>query len=175
MYTGLDGTQNTLSPISGSKVVFLNDLNRSDVSPTVSHLQNRDGIFVTDKARTNRYLDQDTKKTIIKEPLYTVTVQQHRDTPMPTSTYTEVDRISTALFAVRSCNGHHTAEQLVQNDVSKQKWELVFKTSKRKQPYVTIKWYLDTHQKYDLGSPRIEYVFLTLWTKPAKKKRPTTP
>lgn len=51
---------------------------------------------------------------------------------MTTSIYTETDGISTAVFAVKSCNRHHIAEQFIQNNASKQRWELVFKSSKSK-------------------------------------------
>lgn len=59
-------------------------------------------------------------------------LSQYRDPSMSTSIYTEADGISTALFALKSCNRHPIAEQFVQNNVSKQKWELVFKRSKSK-------------------------------------------
>ena len=56
----------------------------------------------------------------------------YRDPSLSASICTEADGISTAVFAVKSCNRYHTAEQFVQNNISKQKWELVFKTSKSK-------------------------------------------
>lgn len=94
----------------------------------------------------------------------------YRDPSMSTFVYTEADGISTALFAVKSCNRHHIEEQFVQSNVSKQKWELVFKSSKSKWPYITTKLYLDTCKKPDLGSPQIQYfVFLMIWTNPTKK------
>lgn len=94
----------------------------------------------------------------------------YRDPSISTFVYTEADGISTALFAVKSCNRHHIEEQFVQSNVSKQKWELVFKSSKSKWPYIITKLYLDTCKKPDLGSPQIQYfVFLMIWTNPTKK------
>lgn len=66
-------------------------------------------------------------------------LQFHRDPSMAISVYTGPDGISTASSAVKSCNRHHIAEQFVQNNVAKQKWELVFKSSKSKWVYIIIK------------------------------------
>lgn len=56
----------------------------------------------------------------------------YRGPSMSISLSTEADGISAALFARKSCNRQRTAEQFVQNNISKQKWGTVLKSSKSK-------------------------------------------